>query len=134
LSYRNLNFNIHSNAYVIRAAQEGVVFAFHYGMEIMENTGIKPSIIRAGNTNMFLSPIFRESLAGLTGAVIELYDTDGAQGAAKGAGIGCGFYTSFESAFSNLKRLMVIEPDNSCRDLYEQAYQNWLRQLKIHLT
>ncbi len=129
----NLNFNIHSNAYVIRAAQEGVVFAFHYGMEIMKNTGIKPSIIRAGNTNMFLSPVFRESLAGLTGAVIELYDTDGAQGAAKGAGVGCGFYTSFQEAFSNLKRLMVIEPDNSGRDQYELAYQNWLRQLELHM-
>jgi len=129
----NLNFNIHSNAYVIRAAQEGVVFAFHYGMEIMKNTGIKPSIIRAGNTNMFLSPIFRESLAGLTGAVIELYNTDGSQGAAKGAGVGYGFYPSFESAFVNLKKLMLIEPDNSSRDLYEQAYQNWLNKLKLHL-
>jgi xylulokinase len=129
----NLNFNIHSNAYVMRAAQEGVVFAFHYGMDIMKNTGIKPSIIRAGNTNMFLSPVFRESLAGLTGAVIELYDTDGAQGAAKGAGVGCGFYNSFENAFSNLKKLMVIEPDNTSRNLYEEAYQNWLRQLKQHL-
>lgn len=117
----------------MRAAQEGVVFTFYYGMEIMKNTGIKPSIIRAGNTSMFLSPVFRESLSGLTGAIIELYDTDGAHGAAKGAGIGCGFYSSFESAFSNLKRLMVIETDNPRRELYEQSYQNWLRQLKLHL-
>ncbi len=129
----NLNFNIHSNAYVIRAAQEGVVFAFHYGMEIMKNTGIKPLIIRAGNTNMFLSPVFRESLAGLTGAVIELYDTDGSQGAAKGAGVGTGYYPDLESAFVNLKKLMVIEPDNTSREMYEQAYKNWLSQLKLHL-
>ncbi|MFC2099039.1 xylulokinase, partial [Bacteroidota bacterium] len=105
--FGNLNFNIHSNAYIIRAAQEGVVFAFHYGMEIMKTTGIQPSVIRAGHTNMFLSPIFRESLAGLSGAVIELYDTDGSQGAAKGAGIGCGYYSGFENAFSNLEKIKV---------------------------
>jgi len=125
----NLNFNIHSNAHLIRAAQEGVVFAFHYGMEIMKTTGIKPSVIRAGNTNMFLSPIFRETLAGLTGAVIELYDTDGSQGAAKGAGIGSGYYKSFRDAFSNLKKIKVIEPDNKAHEMYAEAYQTW--QLNI---
>lgn len=132
--FSNLNFNIHSNIHVIRAAQEGVVFAFHYGMEIMKTTGIKPSVIRAGNANMFLSPIFRETLAGLTGAVIELYDTDGSQGAAKGAGIGAGYYDSFKNAFTNLKKIMVIEPDNKLYDLHAAAYQNWLSQLNLHLA
>lgn len=128
-TFANLNFNIHSNAYIIRAAQEGVVFAFHYGMEIMKNTGIQPSVIRAGHTNMFLSPVFRESLAGLTGAVIELYDTDGSQGAAKGAGIGCGYYSGFESAFNNLKKIKVIEPDSVHKEQYQEAYQSWLTEI-----
>ena len=128
----NLNFNVHTNAYVIRAAQEGVVFAFHYGMEIMKTTGIKPSIIRAGNTNMFLSPVFRESLANLTGATIELYDTDGSQGAAKGAGVGSGYYSSFKSAFSSLKKLQVIEPNESTRKQINDAYEIWLNELNIH--
>jgi xylulokinase len=128
-----MNFNIHSNAHLIRAAQEGIVFAFHYGMEIMKTTGIKPSVIRAGNTNMFLSPIFRETLAGLTGAVIELFDTDGSQGAAKGAGVGAGYYDNFSNAFSNLKKIKVIEPDKKSHDLYATAYQIWLHQLKLHL-
>jgi xylulokinase len=129
-SFGHLNFNIHSNAYVIRAAQEGVVFAFNYGMEIMKTTGIQPSVIRAGHTNMFLSPIFRESLAGLTGAVIELYDTDGSQGAAKGAGLGCGYYSGFENAFSNLKKLKVIEPSVNESEQYRDAYQAWLVELE----
>jgi xylulokinase len=128
-SFANLNFNIHSNAYIIRAAQEGVVFAFHYGMEIMKKTGIQPSVIRAGNTNMFLSPIFCESLAGLSGAQIELYDTDGSQGAAKGAGIGAGFYSGFEDAFSNLTRIKVIEPSIKEREEYQEAYQRWHLEL-----
>jgi xylulokinase len=133
-SFGNLNFNIHSNAYIIRAAQEGVVFAFNYGMEIMKTTGIQPSVIRAGHTNMFLSPIFRESLAGLTGAVIELYDTDGSQGAAKGAGLGCGYYSGFENAFSNLKKLKVIEPSVNESDQYMDAYQAWLAELEKALA
>ena len=132
-TFANLNFNIHSNAHIIRAAQEGVVFAFNYGMEIMKLTGIQPSVIRAGNANMFLSPIFRESLAGLTGAVIELYDTDGSQGAAKGAGIGCKCYSGFEEAFSSLKKIKVIEPDPGDRDQYSKAYQAWHSELMKEL-
>jgi xylulokinase len=124
-----LNFNIHNNATIMRAAQEGVVHAFHYGMEIMKSTGIQPRIIRAGKSNMFLSPVFRESLAVLTGAVIELYDTDGSQGAAKGAGIGLGYYPDFEQAFRKLKKIMVIEPDSRHDQAYKTAYEEWLEKL-----
>jgi len=133
-TFANLNFNIHSNAYIMRAAQEGVVFAFNYGMEIMKTTGIHPTVIRAGHTYMFLSPVFRESLAGLTGAVIELYDTDGSQGAAKGAGVGCGYYTGFENAFSSLKKIRVIEPSLNDKERYEEAYQVWLAELNKALA
>jgi xylulokinase len=107
-----------------------VVFAFNYGMEIMKTTGIQPSVIRAGHTNMFLSPVFRESLAGLTGAVIELYDTDGSQGAAKGAGVGCGYYSDINYAFSTLKKIRVIEPSTKDREQYREAYNTWHSRLE----
>jgi len=81
--------------------------------------------IHAGKANMFLSPIFRETLAGVSGATIELYDTDGSVGAARAAGIGAGFYTSPDEAFANLKRLAVIEPDEKQAKQYEEAYQRW---------
>ena len=109
-SIHGLNFNIHDRGHLIRAAQEGIAFAFHYGMEIMKETGIDPSVIRAGKANLFLSPVFRDTLAGITGARIELYDTDGSQGAARGAGIGSGIYASADEAFKNLRNLEVIEP------------------------
>ncbi|MBN2612926.1 MAG: carbohydrate kinase [Bacteroidales bacterium] len=125
----NLNFNIHNKAHLFRAAQEGIVFSFKYGMDIMESTGIKPSVIRAGNSNMFLSEIFRDTLAGITGAVIELYNTDGAQGAAIGGGIGSGIFKSFNEGLSNLKKLQVIEPDRSKMEQYKAAYLSW----KSHL-
>ncbi len=129
-SFANINFNIHTKAHLLRAAQEGIVFALKYGLEIMENIGIKPSIIRAGHSNMFLSEIFRNTLSGITGAAIELYDTDGSIGAARGAGVGSKLYKSYEDAFSNLKKIKEVEPDIKKQQLYTDAYNNWLMELK----
>ena len=120
-----INFNIHSNAHLFRAAQEGIVFSFKYGMDIMKNIGIDAKVIRAGKANMFLSPIFRETLAGISGATIELYNTDGSIGAARGAGIGSGYYKSAQEAFANLKKLEAIEPNLSKKAEYEAAYGKW---------
>ena len=124
-----INFNIHQKGHILRAAQEGIVFSFKYGMDIMQNIGINASVIRAGKANMFLSPIFRDTLAGITGATIELYNTDGSVGAARGAGVGSGYYKSFNEAFSNLKILETIEPNNSKKAEYQNAYDNWKKSL-----
>jgi xylulokinase len=124
-SIHGINFNIHSQADMIRAAQEGIVFSFQYGMEIMKEMGMDIRLIRAGNANMFLSPVFRQTLAGVSGATIELYDTDGAAGAAKGAGIGAGIYASNKEAFASLEKLALIEPDVSEKERYGEAYERW---------
>lgn len=128
-----LSFNTHNKAHLIRAAQEGIVFSFAYGIEIMESIGIKPTVIRAGNANMFLSPVFRESLSGISGASIELYNTDGAQGAARGAGIGAGIYKSFDEAFSGLERIHAVHPNLSKKQQYTDAYQHWKVALAKYL-
>ncbi|MBP5301809.1 MAG: carbohydrate kinase [Bacteroidales bacterium] len=124
-SIHGVNFNINKQCDLVRAAQEGIVFSFQYGMEIMRGMGMEISVIRAGKANMFLSPIFRQTLAGVSGAVIELYDTDGAAGAAKGAGIGAGIYKDSKEAFATLKKLDVIEPSQALREQYQQAYETW---------
>ena len=129
-SFANINFNIHNEGHIFRAVQEGIVFSLKYGFDIMNETGIEPSIIRAGNANMFLSPLFRDTLAGITNATIELYDTDGSVGAAKGAGIGIEFYASSNEAFATLKKLKTINPDETKKDEYIKAYNNWLQYLK----
>jgi xylulokinase len=126
----NANFNQHNRNHILRAGQEGIVFSFTYGMDIMKETGIKTSVIRAGNANMFLSPIFRSTLSNVTGATIELFDTDGSQGAAKGAGVGAGIYKSFEEAFSSLKKLAVIEPESSQQQNCREAYAHWKETLE----
>jgi xylulokinase len=123
--FNGINFNIHQKGHIIRSAQEGIVFSFKYGMEIMQKTGIDISVIRAGKSNMFLSPVFRETMAGITGATIELYNTDGSVGAARGAGIGSGLFSSPDEAFLSLKKLETIEPADAKTNQYHEAYEKW---------
>ena len=124
-SIHGVNFNKHSRAHLVRAAQEGIVFSFCYGMEIMQQMGMDIRKIHAGRANMFLSPLFRNTLAGVSGATIELYETDGSVGAAKGAGIGAGIYKDHNEAFATLEKLQVIEPSDSDRSEYQAAYARW---------
>ena len=126
-SIHGVNFNVHNKSHLLRAAQEGIVFAFKYGIEVMEQMGMNVSKIHAGHANMFLSPIFRDTLAGVTGAVIDLYDTDGSVGAAKGAGIGVGIYKDNNEAFATLEKLAVIEPADTAE--YSEAYETWKSRL-----
>ena len=133
-SIRGLNFNVHSKHHIVRAAQEGIVFSFKYGIDIMESMGMKVNKIHAGHANMFLSPIFRDTLAGVTGATIELYDTDGSVGAAKGAGMGAGIYKNNTEAFASLEKLAVIEPNQSARQEYADAYAKWKYRLEKSMS
>jgi xylulokinase len=124
-----LNFNIHTNAHLFRAAQEGIAFSFRYGLDIMRQVGIDPKVIRAGEANMFLSKVFRDILSCITGTVIQLYNTDGSIGAARGAGIGCGYYKSEKEAFNGLLSVGITEPDKSLSERYENAYSRWKNQI-----
>lgn len=133
-SVHGVNFNKHGRAHLARAAQEGIVFSFCYGMEIMQQMGMKLNKIHAGRANMFLSSLFRETLANVSGATIELYETDGSVGAAKGAGIGAGIYKDHDEAFSTLKRLAVIAPEESRREEYIEAYREWKDILEKSLS
>jgi len=129
-SIHGINFNKHTKAHLMRAAQEGIVFSFCYGMEIMREMGMDIQKIHAGRANMFLSEIFRNTLATVSGATIELYETDGSVGAAKGAGMGCGIYKDNNEAFSTLKKLAVIAPDEQNADAYRSAYAAWKEKLE----
>ena len=129
-SFHGINFNRHNRAHIVRAAQEGVAFSFQYGIEVMESMGMKVDKIHAGNANMFLSPLFRQALANVSGARIELYDTDGAAGAAKGAGYGAGIYGSLDEAFATLSLISTIEPKESEIEAYREAYSRWKKCLE----
>lgn len=127
-----LNFNIHSWKHLVRAVQEGIAFSFKYGIDIMEEMGMRVGVIRAGAANMFQSKIFRDTLASVTGSVIELLDTDGAAGAARGAGIGAGIYKDHDEAFGTLRRVDLIEPAAD-RSRYLEAYSTWKNHLNNNI-
>ena len=124
-SVHGLDLNLHTRAHLLRAAQEGIVFALNYGLEIMAGMGMEAATVRAGEANMFLSPLFGEAFAAVTGAVLELYHTDGSQGAARGAGLGAGVYKDVEEAYTGLERAGTIEPDAELSGIYGEAYARW---------
>lgn len=133
-SLLGIDFNRHGIAHLLRASQEGIVFALQYGLKIMRDMGIDAKTARAGHANMFLSPIFREAFSTVTGARVELYNTDGAQGAARGAGVGAGVYSSLKEAFVGLTAVTTVDPDQTKVAAYEEAYGRWERALEKSLA
>jgi xylulokinase len=131
-AFQGLNLNRHGLPHLLRAAQEGIVFALYYGIRVMEQVGVGLKTVRAGDANMFLSPLFGSTFANLTGATVELYNTDGAQGAARGAGLGLGHYANRAEAFSGLRVVRTLEPDAQVRADYQEAYAQWERRMGNH--
>jgi xylulokinase len=127
----NLNYNIHQPAHLIRSACEGIVFAMNYGFEVMQSIGIEGKVVRAGKDNLFLSPVFRDIFCNTTQTTLELYNTSGSEGAARGAAVGYGFYKEFDDAFKSLKCIERIEPEEKLSAQYQEIYQEWKQNIKI---
>jgi xylulokinase len=132
-SMHGLNLTIHGRSHIARAVQEGVVFAMNYGLQIMKDMGLSIKVIKTGYANMFLSPLFAEAFSTLTNSVIHLYNTDGSQGAARGAGIGAGIYKDEREAFKHLTLITTIKPNSSEQKAYREAYERWEKCLKKYL-
>jgi xylulokinase len=130
---QQLDFNIHTNAHLFRASQEGIAFAFRYGLDIMRENKMNPSIIRAGRANMFLSDVFTKAFVNTLNIPVELHNCDGSVGAALGAGIGAGIYKHPKEAFSNAIPLAVIEPDSTVQQ-YNALYEEWNILLQKQLS
>ena len=128
---QHIDLNQHGAAHIYRAGQEGIAFAFRYGLDIMREGGMNPSVIRAGRANMFLSPVFTEAFVNATGVPVELYDSDGSVGAALGAGIGAGIFRSGKEAFAGRKPLSRVDPTKTAE--YETLYARWSATLNMYL-
>ena len=127
----NVDLNKHTKAHLFRAVQEGIAFAFRYGLDIMRENGLNPTIIRAGKSNLFLSEVFIESFVNATGIAVELYSNDGSAGAALGAGIGAGIFKNSRDAFKKFTPLKKIEPNDV--ELYDTLYLEWKELLERYL-
>ena len=133
-SVHGLNFNVHDRRHLLRAAQEGIVFALRYGLDIMTEMGLPVDTVRAAHGNMFLSPVFREAFATVTGTTVELLRTDGAEGAARGAGVGAGRFDAPEAAFAGLETVATVAPTAEDADAYDAAYRRWRSRLDHELA
>jgi xylulokinase len=122
-----LDLNKHTAAHIYRASQEGIAFAFRYGLDIMRENKLQPSVIKAGKANLFLSPVFTHAFVNATGVPVDLYNVEGSVGAALGAGIGAGIYKEIKDAFADTKLIQRIEPTET--NLYDSLYENWKNNL-----
>ncbi len=129
--FSGIDLNIHTRSHIFRASQEGIAFAFRYGLDIMRENQMNPTVIRAGKSNMFLSEVFTEAFVNATGVPVELYNSDGSIGAAIGAGIGAKAFNGEQEAFSKMKRLELVEPKN--REVYNELYEGWKKVLEPRL-
>jgi xylulokinase len=133
-SFINFDFNIHGKSHLLRAVQEGIVFAFNLGFDIMKLMGIQPRKLKAGHANLFLSPVFQEAFVNTLGVPLELYETDGSQGAARGAGVGAGIYSSIEEAFIGLNKITERDPTPALMTRYRDIYGHWSKALAQRLA
>lgn len=129
-SIQGMNYNIHSSGHIVRAAKESIVYAMNYGFDVMSDMHLKNDIVRAGRANLFLSPLFREIFVNTTGTVLELYETNGAEGAARGAALGAGYYENPSDTFAGLECLLKQEPDNDLMNQYQGLYAEWKYKLE----
>ncbi len=130
----HLDFNRHDTRHIYRAGLEGVAFALAYGFEALKDIGIKTTVIRAGKANMFLSPVFREAFVNTTGIALELYETDGAEGAARAAAYGADLYSTLTGTFENLKPIDYMAPSAELAEQYRSAYSGWKAGLEKQLA
>lgn len=128
---QQIDLNKHGKAHIFRAVQEGIAFAFRYGLDILKENGMDPTVIRAGRSNLFLSDVFSQTFVDITGIPVELYDNDSSYGAAIGAGIGAGIFKSAAEAFAGKRPLKLIEPGAAA---LEADYQDWKGLLAKQLT
>ncbi|MEI9910887.1 MAG: FGGY family carbohydrate kinase [Bacteroidota bacterium] len=130
--FHYLDFNIHTAAHMVRAVQEGIAFSFRYGLDIMRENGINPTVVRAGKANLFLSDVFTQSFANVNNTAVEFYEGDGSFGAAIGAGIGAGIYKDAAAASQNRKPVGIVTP--TAVKQYDELYENWKQLLHEQLS
>ncbi len=124
-SFEHLDLNRHGRAEMIRSAQEGIAFSMAYGIEMLADAGIKPTKLKAGFANMYLSNVFAQTIVNAANVSVDLLESDGAFGAALGAGLGLRYYKTEGEAVSNIKHIKTINPNATELSQTKTAYESW---------
>lgn len=129
---KHLNVNRHQDAHLYRAALEGIAFSFVYGMELLKEDKTVIDELRAGNDNLFRSAIFSTTIATLINQEIKIYNTTGAVGAARAAGLMDGDFDTYTKNINNNDYVMSYHPSKDAA-AYKEAYQHWRNELEMTL-
>jgi xylulokinase len=132
-SYEHLDFNQHTNAELIRAAQEGIAFSMAYGIEMLDAAGIKASVLKAGYANMYLSDVFTSTVINASNVAVHLLDSDGSMGAALASGVGLGYFKTANEAVSKIQLVRTYEPQKEHLDATQDAYTKWKEEVRKKL-
>jgi xylulokinase len=132
-SFEHLDFNRHGRAEMIRSAQEGIAFSMAYGIEMLADAGIKPTKLKAGFANMYLSDVFAQTIVNAANVSVDLLESDGAFGAALGAGLGLKYYKTEDEAVANIKHIKTINPSSAELSQTKTAYESWKELVKQKL-
>ena len=124
-SFEHLDFNRHNRSEMIRSAQEGIAFSMAYGIEMLADAGIQPARLKAGYANMYLSEVFSQTTVNAAGVSVDLLESDGAFGAALGAGLGLNYYKNEQESVAKIKQIKTINPISSQVEATKEAYLRW---------
>lgn len=128
--FLNVNLNRHHKGHLCRAALEGIAFSFVYGMEFMHNDGLAIKVLRAGNDNLFRSEIFSETISTLINQEIEIYNTTGAVGAARAAGVQNGDSSAVSKSVMENDFVKKFTPVSDKSEALKAAYETWKLELE----
>lgn len=121
-----------TKGHMVRACMEGVALSLRHNLEVAEEAGAKAEVLRAmgGSANSLLWTQIKSDVTGKP-IVVPSSDTATTLGAAILAGVGVGFYESYEEAVAlTVKETRCHEPNLANKAVYDQIYNTYLELYK----
>ena len=114
--------------HMVRACMEGVALSLRHNLEVAEEAGAEAEVLRAmgGSANSLLWTQIKADVTGKP-IVVPSSDTATTLGAAILAGVGVGFYKSYEEAVAlTVKETRRHEPNPANKEVYDRTYATYL--------
>ena len=117
-----------TKGHMVRACMEGVALSLRHNLEIAREAGAEAEVLRAmgGSANSLLWTQIKSDVTGKP-IVVPSSDTATTLGAAILAGVGIGFYESYEEAVAlTVKETRRHEPNPENKEIYDKVYETYL--------